>query len=285
MVIVIYIAVILFWFGCYQLFGVVNQFPSGRASRLVLNAVPYRKNKKKENIFNLYFLQISNRIAEKISLRPEQKEKLELAIELAGMNITPEAYLMQAALWSGIVFLFLLPVIFYKITIWPLLLVFPAAAFFYGYQSALHVLDTFKSDIEDEIFRFVLVAGEVYSESKGIEDLLLRYLPVAGEPFQKEIRRMLEIKDSIGADEALRRLQTRLKDTSFEALFENILNLEINKTEFLKTCQEELCQEKMENYKRMQRIRVKQIQWHYVFMVLCIILLHLAMIAVRTIQY
>lgn len=109
-------AVICFGFAVYNLTCAFADIPTKRTSRMMLLA---RKQQgvKAEKLLDVYLTKIAGLIAPYLKLDKLKRNKLQRALDIAGMELTPEVYTARAWVTAGAVGLssllmaFLIPLI------------------------------------------------------------------------------------------------------------------------------------------------------------------------------
>ena len=98
-------AVICFGFAVYNLTCAFADIPTKRTSRMMLLA---RKQQgvKAEKLLDVYLTKIAGLIAPYLKLDKLKRNKLQRALDIAGMELTPEVYTARAWVTAGAVGLF-----------------------------------------------------------------------------------------------------------------------------------------------------------------------------------
>ena len=95
-------AVICFGFAVYNLTCAFADIPTKRTSRMMLLA---RKQQgvKAEKLLDVYLTKIAGLIAPHLKLDRLKRNKLQRALDIAGMELTPEVYTARAWVTAGAV--------------------------------------------------------------------------------------------------------------------------------------------------------------------------------------
>lgn len=152
-------AVICFGFAVYNLTCAFADIPTKRTSRMMLLA---RKQQgvKAEKLLDVYLTKIAGLIAPYLKLDKLKRNKLQRALDIAGMELTPEVYTARAWVTAGAVGLSSLLMAFLIPLMVPVLIGLAVALWFSTYYKVFDFVKKRRKLIENEIPRFALTIGQ-----------------------------------------------------------------------------------------------------------------------------
>ena len=115
MTLLTFVAIMLFGFAAYNLTCAFVDVPTGKTSKMMLMA---RKQQgvKTEKLLDVYITKIAALIAPYIRLDKLKRNRLLQALDIAGIDLSPEVYTARAWVSAGLVGLCTLPMYFKMIT-------------------------------------------------------------------------------------------------------------------------------------------------------------------------
>lgn len=150
-------AVICFGFAVYNLTCAFADIPTKRTSRMMLLA---RKQQgvKAEKLLDVYITKIAGLIAPYLKLDKLKRNKLQRALDIAAMELTPEVYTARAWVTAGAVGLSSLLMAFLIPLMVPVLIGLAVALWFSTYYKVFDFVKKRRKLIENEIPRFALMS-------------------------------------------------------------------------------------------------------------------------------
>ena len=186
MTILAFTAIILFGFAVYNLSCAFADIPTGKTSRMMMLA---RKQQgvKNEKLLDVYLTRIAALFAPCLRLDKLKRGKLQAALNIAGLEMTPEVYTARAWVTAGAVALCALPLMFVIPLSVPILVGLAVALWFSTYYAAFDFVKKRRKLIEAEIPRFALTIGQNLENDRDVLKILTSYRRVAGRDFGAEL--------------------------------------------------------------------------------------------------
>jgi len=149
----ILLASILFGVGVYNLSCAFVDVPTAKTSRMMMIAKK-QTGTGNEKLFDVYLTKVAEKLSPILRLDPIKKSKLSLALSIAEIPLTPEAYTMKAILTAlltalaGLFLLLFMPMIGF------LVMGLSVMMWFSTYHQAFDIVKKRKKLIEAELPRF-----------------------------------------------------------------------------------------------------------------------------------
>lgn len=149
------VAIIFFGFATYNLTCAFVDIPTKKTSRMMMLA---RKQQgvKAEKLLDVYITKIAGLIAPYLKLDKLKRNKLQRALDIAGLELTPEVYTARAWVTAGAVGLSSILMVFLVPLMVPVLIGLAVALWFSTYYSVFDFVKKRRKLIESEIPRFAL---------------------------------------------------------------------------------------------------------------------------------
>lgn len=153
------VAIIFFGFATYNLTCAFVDIPTKKTSRMMMLA---RKQQgvKTEKLLDVYITKIAGLIAPYLKLDKLKRNKLQRALDIAGLELTPEIYTARAWVTAGAVGLCSILMVFLVPLMVPVLIGLAVALWFSTYYSVFDFVKKRRKLIESEIPRFALTIGQ-----------------------------------------------------------------------------------------------------------------------------
>ena len=202
-------AVICFGFAVYNLTCAFADIPTKRTSRMMLLA---RKQQgvKAEKLLDVYLTKIASLIAPYLKLDKLKRNKLQRALDIAGMELTPEVYTARAWVTAGAVGLSSLLMAFLIPLMVPVLIGLAVALWFSTYYKVFDFVKKRRKLIENEIPRFALTIGQNLENDRDVLKILTSYRRVAGKDFGAELDQTIADMKTGNYENALIHFETRI---------------------------------------------------------------------------
>ena len=134
------VAIIFFGFATYNLTCAFVDIPTKKTSRMMMLA---RKQQgvKTEKLLDVYITKIAGLIAPYLKLDKLKRNKLQRALDIAGLELTPEVYTARAWVTAGAVGLCSILMVFLVPLMVPVLIGLAVALWFSTYYAIFKVLE------------------------------------------------------------------------------------------------------------------------------------------------
>ena len=203
------IAIIFFGFAVYNLSTAFADIPTSRTSKMMMLAKKQRGTKN-EQLLDVYLTKVAKLFAPYLRLDRLKRNKLQGALTIAGLELTPEVYTARAWVTAGAVGFCALPMAFLMPLFVPVLIGTAVALWFSTYYAAFDFVKKRRKLIEAEIPRFALTIGQNLENDRDVLKILTSYRRVAGRDFGAELDQTIADMKTGNYENALIRFETRI---------------------------------------------------------------------------
>jgi len=165
------IAIIFFGFAVYNLTCAFVDIPTKKTSQMMMLSRK-QQGTKNEKLLDVYVTKIAGWIAPYLRLDRLKRNKVQRALDIAGLQLTPEVYTARAWVTAGAVGLCAIPMAFLIPLLVPILIGLAVALWFSTYYAAFDFVKKRRKLIEGEIPRFALTVGQSLENDR---DVALEY--------------------------------------------------------------------------------------------------------------
>lgn len=180
------IAIIFFGFAVYNLTCAFVDIPTKKTSQMMMLSRK-QQGTKNEKLLDVYVTKIAGWIAPYLRLDRLKRNKVQRALDIAGLQLTPEVYTARAWVTAGAVGLCAIPMAFLIPLLVPILIGLAVALWFSTYYAAFDFVKKRRKLIEGEIPRFALTVGQSLENDRDVLKILTSYRRVAGKDFGAEL--------------------------------------------------------------------------------------------------
>lgn len=279
MTILAFTAIILFGFAVYNLSCAFADIPTSRTSRMMMLA---RKQQgvKNEKLFNVYLTKIAALFAPCLRLDKLKRGKLQAALNIAGLEMTPEVYTARAWVTAGAVALCALPLMFVIPLSVPILVGLAVALWFSTYYAAFDFVKKRRKLIEAEIPRFALTIGQNLENDRDVLKILTSYRRVAGRDFGAELDQTIADMKTGNYENALIHFETRIGSPMLSDVVRGLVGVlrgDDQRMYFKMICFD-MRQIEQSNLKKEAAKRPKKMQRYSMMMLICIMIIYLVVL-------
>ena len=207
----------------YFIFLEVFKVPTKRINKTFL-AVS-RKGRKKENIFEIYIIEISEKLGALIKLNPYKKKKLINNLESVGLNMTPETFISKAYVKAGFILLSTILVLIFFPIIAPVNIVITILVFFKELGSLDEYLRKSKNEIENELPRFVNTLSVNLKSTRDIVSILENYKESTKGAFKRELEITIGDMKTGNIELALTRFEIRINSSMLSDVIRGLIGV------------------------------------------------------------
>ena len=266
------VAIIFFGFATYNLTCAFVDIPTKKTSRMMMLA---RKQQgvKSEKLLDVYITKIAGLIAPYLKLDKLKRNKLQRALDIAGLELTPEVYTARAWVTAGAVGLSSILMVFLVPLMVPVLIGLAVALWFSTYYSVFDFVKKRRKLIESEIPRFALTIGHVLK-------ILTSYRRVAGKDFGAELDQTIADMKTGNYENALIRFETRIGSPMLSDVIRGLIGVlrgDDQRMYFKMICFD-MRQIEQNNLKKEAAKRPKKIQRYSMMMLICIMIIYLVVL-------
>lgn len=285
MAVLVILASIFVGFGIYNLSCAFVDVPTAKTSRAMMLAKK-QTGTGDEKLMEVYITKIAEKLSPILKMDPIKRSKLEAALHIAGMNLTPESYTMKALLMT---LLTLLAGLF-------LLLLIPMAGFvvmglsvlmwFSSYHQVFDIVKKRKKLIEAELPRFAVSIQQSLSTDRDVLKLLISYRRIAGPHLGQELDTTIADMKTGNYENALLRLQNRVGSTMLSDIVRGLIGTLRGDDQqmYFKMLVFDMRQIEQNNLKKEAAKRPKQMQKYSMMMLFCILLIYVVVLSVEVVS-
>lgn len=272
-------AIILFGFAVYYLTCAFADIPTSKTSRMMMMA---RKQQgiKAEKLLDVYITKIAGLLAPYLKLDRLKRNKLQSALNITGLELTPEVYTAKAWVTAGAVGLCAILIAPLIPLLAPILTGLAVALWFSTYYMAFDYVKKRRKLIEAEIPRFVLTIGQNLENDRDVLKILTSYRRVAGKDFGVELDQTIADMLTSNYENALLHFETRIGSPMLSDIIRGLVGVlrgDDQRMYFKMICFD-MRQIEQNNLKKEAAKRPQKIQKYSMMMLLCIMIIYLVVL-------
>lgn len=280
----ILLAAVLLGIGAYNLSCAFVDVPTARTSRMMMIAKK-QTGEASEKLSDVYLTRIAEKLSPLLKLDPIKKSKLELALNIAEIPLTPETYTMKAILTAiltallGLFLLLFIPLVGFLVMGLSILM------WFSTYQQAFDIVKKRKKLIESELPRFAVSIQQGLSTNRDVLKLLVSYRRIAGPHLGKELDTTIADMKTGNYENALLRFQNRVGSTMLSDIVRGLIGTLRGDDQqmYFKMLVFDMRQIEQNNLKKEAAKRPKQMQKYSMMMLFCILLIYVVVLSVEVV--
>lgn len=279
------IAIILFGFAVYNLSTAFADIPTSRTSKMMMLAKKQRGTKN-EQLLDVYITRTAKLFAPYLRLDRLKRNKLQAALSIAGLELTPEVYTARAWVTAGAVGFCALPMAFLMPLFVPVLIGTAVALWFSTYYAAFDFVKKRRKLIEAEIPRFALTIGQNLENDRDVLKILTSYRRVAGRDFGAELDQTIADMKTGNYENALIRFETRIGSPMLSDVVRGLVGVlrgDDQRMYFKMICFD-MRQIEQNNLKKEAAKRPKKIQRYSMMMLICIMIIYLVVLCTEVLS-
>lgn len=274
------IACVLFGFATYNLTCAFVDVPTAKTSKMMLLSKK-QQGIRSENLFEVYITRIAGRLEPLIHMDKIKKAKLQATLDIAGIRLSPEVYLLKAHITAALVALCALPMAFILPLMVPVFVGLAVALWFSTYYSAFDYVKKRRKLMEAEVPRFALTIAQNLENDRDVLKILTAYRRVAGKDFAGELDQTVADMKTGNYENALIRFESRVGSTLLSDVVRGLIGTlrgDDQRMYFRMICFD-MRQIEQNNLKKEAAKRPKQIQRYSMMMLFCIIIIYLVVLS------
>ena len=160
-------AIIFFAFAVYYLTCAFVDIPTKKTSQTMMLSRK-QHGTKYEQLLDVYVTKIAGWIAPYLRLDRLKRNKVQRALDISGLQHTPQVYIARAWVTAGAVGLCAIPMAFLIPLLVPILIGLAVALWFSTYYAAFDFVKKRRKLIEGEIPRFALTVGQSLENDRDV---------------------------------------------------------------------------------------------------------------------
>ena len=279
------ISIIFFAFAVYNLSTAFADIPTSRTSKMMMLAKKQRGTKN-EQLLDVYLTKVAKLFAPYLRLDRLKRNKLQAALTIAGLELTPEVYTARAWVTAGAVGLCALPMALLMPLFVPVLIGTAVALWFSTYYAAFDFVKKRRRLIEAEIPRFALTIGQNLENDRDVLKILTSYRRVAGRDFAAELDQTIADMKTGNYENALIRFETRIGSPMLSDVVRGLVGVlrgDDQRMYFKMICFD-MRQIEQNNLKKEAAKRPKKIQRYSMMMLICIMIIYLVVLCTEVLS-
>ncbi len=278
-------ACILLGVSAYNLSCAFADIPTGRTSRMMMLARKQQKARK-EKLLDVYITRIACLAAHFLRLDRLKRNKLQVALAISGLEMTPEVYTARAWVTAGAVGICALPMAFLMPLLSPVLIGLAVALWFSTYYAAFDFVRKRRKLIEAEIPRFALTIGQNLDNDRDVLKILSSYRRVAGRDFGAELDQTIADMKTGNYENALLRFETRIGSPMLSDIIRGLVGVlrgDDQRMYFKMICFD-MRQIEQSSLKKEAAKRPRKIQRYSMLMLVCIMIIYLVVLCTEVLS-
>ncbi len=280
----ILIASVFTGIGAYHLSCAFVDIPTAKTSKVMMMAKK-QTGSSTEKLFDVYVTRISEKLSPLLRLDPIKKNKLQLALTIAEIPLSPESYTIKAFLTSFLTGLACLPLFLVMPLMGFLVIGLAVLMWFSTYYKAFDIVKKRKKLIEAELPRFAVSIQQSLSTDRDVLKLLSSYRKIAGPHLGPELDTTIADMKTGNYENALLHLQNRVGSTMLSDIVRGLIGTLRGDDQqmYFKMLVFDMRQIEQNMLKKEAAKRPKQIQKYSMMMLFCILLIYVVVLSVEVI--
>ena len=185
MQILMMIFAVFFAMGLFFILADLLKIPSLAVEKAMLSAV--KANSQKTKNIEVLLNKFAVRIAKYLPIDEYKKIRMRNTLNAAGMKETPEEFMANALVKSGVILLGVIPALILFPLLAPVVLILAVIVYFKEIRKADEKLNAKREKIEIELPRFVATITQELKASRDVLSILENFKKNAGADFAKEL--------------------------------------------------------------------------------------------------
>ena len=278
-------SIIFLGIAAYNLSCAFVDIPTGRTSKMMMLARK-QQSAKKEKLLDVYITKIAILLAPFLRLDKLKRSRLQTALAIAGLELSPEVYTARAWVTAGAVGICAVPMAFLMPLLSPVLVGLAVALWFSTYYAAFDFVRKRRKLIEAEIPRFALSIGQNLENDRDVLKMLTSYRRVAGRDFAAELDQTIADMKTGNYENALLRFETRIGSPMLSDVVRGLIGVlrgDDQRMYFKMICFD-MRQIEQNNLKKEAAKRPRKIQRYSMMMLICIMIIYLVVLCTEVIN-
>lgn len=263
----------------YNLTCAIVDVPTAKTSKMMM--LSKKQGSKSEKLLDVYITRIAGFLARFTRLDPLKRGKLQSALTIAGVELTPEVYTMKAYVTAGLTGLCALPLLLVQPLLSMVAVGLAVALWFSTYFHAFDFVKKRKKVIEAEIPRFALTIAQNLELDRDVLKMLTSYRRVAGKELGAELDQTIADMKTGNYEQALLHLEARVGSTMLSDIVRGLIGTlrGDDQAMYFKMVCMDMRQIEQSNLRKEAAKRPKQIQKYSMMMLMCIIIIYVVVLS------
>ncbi|MDU7089588.1 MAG: secretion protein F [Clostridium sp.] len=211
--------------GLYLILADIFKISKLKTSKTILNANKRMKKKTSKSI-EVIFLDLATKLSKYIKLTDYKKDKLEMTLKSAQIKVSPETYIADVYIKTGIALL--VSAITFLINPFISILFFLLAILIYikEYNKAEYILTKRKTHIESELPKLTMNISQELKLSRDVLKMLENYQKNSHDtPLSQELEITIADMRSGSYEQALKRFETRMCSSNLSEVIRGLIGV------------------------------------------------------------
>lgn len=209
--------------GLFFIFADILKLPSLATQKAMLSVS--KQNRKSAKSIDTIINGWAVRIAKFIPIDEYKKRRMKNTLNAAGMNMTPEEFIVFAVIKSGLIALGVIPSLIILPLLAPILLSLSVLIYFKEIKKADEKLSSKKEKIDIELPRFVATITQELKASRDVLAILENFKKNAGEDFAYELDILTADMRSSSYEAALTRFEARINSSMLSDVTRGLISV------------------------------------------------------------
>lgn len=262
--------------GLYLILADIFKISKLKTSKTILNADKRMKKKTSKSI-EVIFLDLATKLSKYIKLTDYKKDKLEMTLKSAQIKISPETYIADVYIKTGIALL--VSAITFLINPFISILFFILAILIYikEYTKAENILRKRKIHIENELPKLAMNISQELKLSRDVLNMLENYQKNSHDtPLSQELEITIADMRSGSYEQALKRFETRICSSTLSEVIRGLIGVLNGNDEVLyfKMVAENLNELEFQRLKGIAMKRPEKVKKYSAMMLSCLFLIY-----------
>ena len=278
-------SIVFLGIAAYNLSCAFADIPTGRTSKMMMLARK-QQSAKKEKLLDVYITKIAVLLAPFLRLDKLKRNRLQTALSIAGLELSPEVYTARAWVTAIAVGICAVPMAFLMPLLSPVLVGLAVALWFSTYYAAFDFVRKRRKLIEAEIPRFALSIGQNLENDRDVLKMLTSYRRVAGRDFAAELDQTIADMKTGNYENALLSIENRIGSPMLSDVVRGLIGVlrgDDQRMYFKMICFD-MRQIEQNNLKKEAAKRPRKIQRYSMMMLICIMIIYLVVLCTEVIN-
>lgn len=285
MMFLIIIASIFTGLGVYHLSCAFVDVPTAKTSKMMLLSRK-QKGAKGEKLLDVYITRIASYFEKYVKLDMLKKSKLQTVLNIAGIKVSPEVYVLKAYVTSALTVICAIPAFFIHPLFFLVIVGLAVTLWFAAYYVAFDFVKKRKKIIEAEIPRLAMAIAQNLENDRDVLKILISYRRIAGKEMAYELDQTIADMKTGNYENALLRFESRINSTLLSDIIRGLIGTLRGDDQhmYFKMICFDMRQIEQNNLKKETAKRPKQIQKYSMFMLICIIIIYAVVLSTEVIS-
>lgn len=285
MTLLVLLACSCFWMAAYHLSCALVDVPTAKTSKAMLMTRKQR-GVKNEKLREVYITRIAAYFERWLRLDPLKRGKLQNTLDIAGVGLTPEVYVLKAYVTAILTALCSVPLFFVQPLFAMVVIGLAVTLWFSTYYAAFDYVKKRKKILEAEIPRFALTIGQNLENDRDVLKILTSYRRIAGKNLGYELDQTIADMKTGNYENALLHLEARVGSTLLSDVVRGLIGTLRGDDQhmYFKMICFDMRQIEQNNLKKEALKRPKQIQKYSMMMLFCIIIIYAVVLSTEVVS-